>query len=117
MITVPAQSFCEPRAAFTAAARSMPGVCGVLPSSRSLLMTLTPSVRQSRIDFIASPPAGAPVSTRQRLDQHVPVGQPVIELLDADPLVQTVRKLFAVHDEHRAHAVGRYPGVAVHRTV
>src|SRR5580704_4527912 len=48
MITVPAQIFCEPRAAFTAAARSMPGVCGVLLSSRSLLMTLTPSVRQSR---------------------------------------------------------------------
>src|ERR1700686_3704986 len=48
MITVPAQIFRERRAALTAAARSMPGVCGVLLSSRSLLMTLTPSTRQSR---------------------------------------------------------------------
>src|ERR1700722_7894100 len=52
MITVPAQSFCEPtRAKFTAAARSMPGVCGVFLSSRSLLMTRTPSLRQSFSDF------------------------------------------------------------------
>src|SRR5258705_12433496 len=52
MITVPAHSFCEPtRAKFTAAARSMPGVWGVLLSSRSLLMTRTPSLRQSRSDF------------------------------------------------------------------
>src|SRR5450432_4735157 len=52
MITVPAHSFCEPtRAKFTAAARNMPGVWGVLLSSRSLLMTRTPSLRQSRSDF------------------------------------------------------------------
>src|SRR5450755_3919602 len=52
MMTVPAHNFCEPtRAKFTAAARSMPGVCGVLLSSRSLLMTRTPSSRQSRSDF------------------------------------------------------------------
>src|SRR6204780_5580281 len=52
MITVPAHSFCEPtRAKFTAAARSIPGVCGVLLSRRSLLMTRTPSARQSRSDF------------------------------------------------------------------
>jgi Ca2+:H+ antiporter len=49
---VPAHNFCEPtRAKFTAAARSIPGVCGVLLSSRSLLMTRTPSLRQSRSDF------------------------------------------------------------------
>jgi hypothetical protein len=29
----------------------MPGVCGVLLSNRSLLMTRTPSVRQSRSVF------------------------------------------------------------------
>jgi hypothetical protein len=52
MITVPAHNFCEPtRLKFTAAARSMPGVCGVLVSNRSLLITRTPSVRQSGFCF------------------------------------------------------------------
>src|SRR3984893_14278648 len=56
MITVPAHSFCDPtRAKFIAAARSMPGVCGVLLSRRSLLMTRTPSVRQSCFDFTYLP--------------------------------------------------------------
>src|SRR5471030_2493120 len=47
MTTVPAQIFCAPRAELIAAARSIPGVCAVLLSRRSLLMTLTPSTRQS----------------------------------------------------------------------
>src|ERR1700693_5338333 len=69
MITVPAQIFCEPRAEFTAAARSMPGVCGVLLSSRSLLMTLTPSVRQSRnreLGMVSSSNLGTPTHLRHR---------------------------------------------------
>src|SRR4029077_19366328 len=77
MITVPAQIFCEPRAAFTAAARSMPGVCGVLLSSRSLLMTLTPSSRQSRSDFnnvprevISDPRQYAAKNNRFHGDRH-----------------------------------------------
>src|SRR5215469_18619770 len=50
MVTVPAQIFCAPaRAKLIAAARSIPGVCGVLRSSWSAGMTLTPSVRQSRV--------------------------------------------------------------------
>src|ERR1700736_4302344 len=52
MITVPAHSFCDPtRAQFIAAARNIPGVCAVLLSRRSLLMTRTPSLRQSCCDF------------------------------------------------------------------
>ena len=48
MITVPAHSFSAPvRAVVTAAARVMPGVCGVLMSSSSLRTTRTPLVRQS----------------------------------------------------------------------
>src|SRR5437588_9727290 len=46
--TVPAQIFCAPtRAKLIAAARFMPGVCGVLVSSWSPGMTLTPLVFQS----------------------------------------------------------------------
>src|SRR5439155_23546413 len=48
MWTVPAQIFCAPtRAKLIAAARFMPGVCGVLVSSWSPGMTLTPWVFQS----------------------------------------------------------------------
>src|SRR5947199_6601165 len=48
MWTVPAQIFCAPtRAKLIAAARFMPGVCGVLVSSWSPGMTLTPCVFQS----------------------------------------------------------------------
>src|SRR6266478_3162654 len=48
MWTVPAQIFCAPtRAKLIAAARFMPGVCGVLVSSWSPGMTLTPLVFQS----------------------------------------------------------------------
>src|SRR5713226_5761914 len=48
MWTVPAQIFCAPtRAKLIAAARFMPGVCGVLVSSWSPEMTLTPLVFQS----------------------------------------------------------------------
>src|SRR6266446_4773732 len=46
--TVPAQIFCAPtRAKLIAAARFIPGVCGVLVSSWSPGMTLTPLVFQS----------------------------------------------------------------------
>src|SRR5881275_2428370 len=46
--TVPAQIFCAPtRAKLIAAARFMPGVCGVLVSSWSPGITLTPFVFQS----------------------------------------------------------------------
>src|SRR3984893_10382013 len=46
--TVPAQIFCAPtRAKLIAAARFMPGVCGVLVSSCSPGITLTPLVFQS----------------------------------------------------------------------
>src|SRR5882724_8895310 len=117
MMTVPAQIFCEPRAAFTAAARSMPGVWAVLLSSRSLLMTLTPSMRQSRFGVsIASTPC-APGSPGKRLDQHVPVDQSIVELFDPDSLIETVREFFAVHHEDHTHAVGGYAGVAVHGAV
>src|SRR5271165_1599843 len=52
MSTVPAHNFCEPtREKFTAAARSIPGVCAVLLSRVLLLMTRTPSVRQSMFGF------------------------------------------------------------------
>src|SRR5271165_5095411 len=52
MSTVPAHSFCEPtRGKFTAAARSIPGVCAVLLSRVLLRMTRTPWVRQSRFGF------------------------------------------------------------------
>jgi hypothetical protein len=52
MTTVPAHNFCEPtREKFTAAARSIPGVCAVLLSSVLLLMTCTPVVRQSSFGF------------------------------------------------------------------
>jgi hypothetical protein len=45
---VPAQIFCAPtRAALIAAARFMPGVCAVLLSSWSPLITRTPFSRQS----------------------------------------------------------------------
>src|ERR1700693_3895362 len=48
MCTVPAQIFWAPtRAKLIAAARFMPGVCGVLVSSWSPGMTLTPLVFQS----------------------------------------------------------------------
>src|SRR5216683_4773278 len=48
MWSVPAQIFCAPtRAKLIAAARFMPGVCGVLVSSWSPGMTLTPLVFQS----------------------------------------------------------------------
>src|SRR4029078_7693971 len=48
MCTVPAQIFCAPtRAKLIAAARFMPGVCGVLVSSWSPGMTLTPCSFQS----------------------------------------------------------------------
>src|SRR6185295_17871920 len=48
MWTVPAQIFCAPtRAKLIAAARFIPGVCGVLVSSWSPGMTLTPLVFQS----------------------------------------------------------------------
>src|SRR5256714_6309318 len=44
MATVPAHSFCAPaRAKLIAALRSMPGVCGVLPSSECAGITRTPS--------------------------------------------------------------------------
>src|SRR6476661_7964933 len=47
MATVPAQSFCAPaRAKLIAALRSMPGVCGVLPSSAWPGITRTPSCFQ-----------------------------------------------------------------------
>jgi hypothetical protein len=45
--TVPAQIFCAPtRALLIAAWRNMPGVCAVLGSSWSPLMTRTPSCFQ-----------------------------------------------------------------------
>src|SRR5687767_13849985 len=48
MTTVPAHSFSAPaRAVVIAAARLMPGVCGVLGSSSSARTTRTPSWRQS----------------------------------------------------------------------
>src|SRR6185312_4673732 len=48
MCTVPAQIFCAPtRAALIAAARFIPGVCGVLVSSWLALITRTPLCRQS----------------------------------------------------------------------
>src|SRR5216684_6254412 len=48
MWTVPAQIFCAPtRAKLIAAARFIPGVCGVLVSSWSPGITLTPLVFQS----------------------------------------------------------------------
>src|SRR4051794_39167716 len=48
MTTVPAHSFSAPaRAAVIAAARLMPGVCGVLASSWSSRTTRTPCSRQS----------------------------------------------------------------------
>src|SRR4051794_3892101 len=48
MSTVPAQSFSAPaRAVVMAAARVMPGVCGVLESSSPARTTRTPLVRQS----------------------------------------------------------------------
>src|SRR5258708_17039772 len=48
MVTVPAHSFCAPaRAKLIAAARDMPGVCGVLVSRSRPLTTRTPLVRQS----------------------------------------------------------------------
>src|SRR5690348_18249021 len=48
MCTVPAQIFCAPtRAKLIAAARFMPGVCGVLVSSWSPGITLTPCSFQS----------------------------------------------------------------------
>jgi hypothetical protein len=47
IVAVPAHSFAEPvRSWVTAAARVIPGVCGVLVSSASPGMTRTPSVRQ-----------------------------------------------------------------------
>ena len=50
MCTVPAQIFCAPtRAALIAAARFMPGVCAVLGSSWSPLITRTPLCRQSTV--------------------------------------------------------------------
>ena len=49
---MPAHNFCEPtREKFTAAARNIPGVCGVLLSRVLLLMTRTPWVRQSMFGF------------------------------------------------------------------
>jgi hypothetical protein len=48
MVTVPAHSFCDPtRWCVIAAARFMPGVCGVFMSSAWAGMTTTPCVRQS----------------------------------------------------------------------
>src|SRR5664279_3584699 len=48
MVTVPAHSFCDPtRWCVIAAARFMPGVCGVFVSSAWAGMTTTPCVRQS----------------------------------------------------------------------
>src|ERR1700728_968186 len=48
MSTVPAHNFLDPtRWKSMAAARNIPGVCAVFVSSRSLLMTRTPSMRQS----------------------------------------------------------------------
>jgi hypothetical protein len=48
MVTVPAQSLREPtRWWLIAAARFMPGVCGVFVSNRSAGTTTTPCVRQS----------------------------------------------------------------------
>jgi hypothetical protein len=48
MVTVPAQIFSAPaRARLIAAARDMPGVCGVFGSSESPGMTFTPLWRQS----------------------------------------------------------------------
>src|ERR1700744_1520324 len=57
MSTVPAHSFLDPtRRKSMAAARSIPGVCAVFVSRRSLLMTRTPSLRQSGgTPAIASP--------------------------------------------------------------
>src|ERR1700730_11583706 len=119
MITVPAQIFCAPRAEFTAAARSMPGVCGVLLSSLSLLMTLTPSTRQSRFRESVMPGSRArrPHSTGKRFDQYLPVGQTLVELSDANSFIQTVREVFAVQFETPAHAISGYPGVPIHGAV
>src|SRR3954468_8764653 len=62
MTTVPAHSFSAPaRAAVIAAARFMPGVCGVLGSSSSAWTTQTPFRRQSM----------APVCLRGQLEPHV----------------------------------------------
>ena len=73
IVTVPAQSFSAPaRACVTAAARCMPGVCGVLVSSASPGITRTPSVRQSRVmaPTLArrQPFAGGRVGREERLD-------------------------------------------------
>src|ERR1043166_10183371 len=56
MATVPAHSFCAPaRAKLIAALRSMPGVCGVLPSSEEPGITRTPSCFQ-RGSLMSLPP-------------------------------------------------------------
>ena len=88
MLTVPAQIFCAPtRAALIAAARFMPGVCAVLGSSWSPLMTRTPLCRQSTVpgagaawwwscSLIALPPsadAGGTIDVPPREGKQAPV--------------------------------------------
>src|SRR5437773_10371059 len=75
--TVPAQSFSAPaRAAVIAAARFMPGVCGVLTSSSLACTTRTPCRRHldSFDCFISTPQfAIAPDASDQRLRAQFPV--------------------------------------------
>src|SRR6266853_1368457 len=91
--TVPAQIFCAPtRAKLIAAARFMPGVCGVLVSSWSPGMTLTPWVFQStppasccslmslfpdRETVLSYGRAGRPSGARRLGDRHAAVDQPL----------------------------------------
>src|ERR1700679_761664 len=63
MFTVPAQIFWAPtRAKLIAAARFIPGVCGVLVSSWSPLITRTPLCRQSTVPGVRAAPTSAPPS-------------------------------------------------------
>src|ERR1700722_9113658 len=77
--------------------------------------------RRSRLRASRPPshPEGTAVSlsARQRLDQHIPIRQPVVELLHPDAFVEAVRELFAIHDEDPADTVRRYPHISLHRDV